>query len=129
MIYVILCCWLLVVTSSMRIMLLNVNAHAACRLYQRSSSDRDCGCIMHIQLRHGLSYNIQTNFRIKIHNNNPNLRSLLLTLILRFTHGHYETKLSPRTQRTRYANKIAKKKRARLKNPESKLSSRNFFRK
>ena len=122
-------CWLLVVTSSMLIMLLNVNAHAACRLYQRSSSDRDCGCIMHIQLRHGLSYNIQTDFRIKIHNNNPNLRSLLLTLILRFTHGHYETKLSPRTQESRYANKIAKTKRARLKNPESKLSSRNFFRK
>ena len=61
MIYVILCCWLLVVTSSMRIMLLNVNAHAACRLYQRACSDRDCGCIMHIQLRHVLSYNIYTN--------------------------------------------------------------------
>ena len=102
--------------GNINVHLLTVTAVALCTF------NSAMGCLM--------SYNIiQTHFRIKIHNNNTNLQSSLLTLILRFTHGHYETKLSPRTQESRYANKIAKTKRARLKNPESKLSSRNFFRK
>ena len=129
MLYYAVGCWLLLLACGSCCWTWTRMRDAACGLYQRACSDRDCGCIMHIQFRHRLPYNIQTDIKIKIHNNNTNLRSSLLTLILRFTHGHYETKLSPRTQESRYANKIAKTKRARLKNPESKLSSRNFFRK
>ena len=101
MIYVILCCWLLVVTSSMRragyinVHVLTVTAVALCTF-----NSAMCCLIIYIQIRHSN----------RNPNKNHNLQSMLLTLILRFTHGHYETKLSPRTQKSRYANKIAKKK-------------------